>query len=393
MTRRSFLTGAGVVTVLVAGGGVWRASDRGVFSVGEGPAYEPWKNWRGDAGDGALALVRAAILAANPHNTQPWLFRVSKSRIELYLDTKRNVGALDPFLREEHIGLGCALENLMLAARAGGYDASLNLLAGKLATIPAEPKPKLVARIDLAPGKPHDSELYDAIPRRHTNRSAYIPQKPIPPQFIDALGRLTGDEADVKMFLFQAEADRKRIVQASATANVALYSDPEIRRGTDPWVRIGWNSVQKFRDGLAIDNFGEAPIAAGLTKMLPAWLLQWAASRQEKTGYADLMLSAPLIGMVAVRDRYDQEQCLRAGRIWQRAHLLATARGLAGRPCNEAVELVDREKALGKPAKQAGVLGDIVGDATWQPTFVFYMGTPTWPGLASARRPVEAVIL
>jgi len=195
------------------------------------------------------------------------------------------------------------------------------------------------------------------------------------------------------MFLFQAEADRKRIVQASATANVALYSDPEIRRGTDPWVRIGWNSVQKFRDGLAIDNFGEAPIAAGLTKMLPAWLLQWAASRQEKTGYADLMLSAPLIGIVAVRDRYDQEQCLRAGRIWQRAHLLATARGLAGRPCNEAVELVDREKALGKPAKQAGVLGDIVGDATWQPTFVFYMGTPTWPGLASARRPVEAVIL
>jgi len=157
MTRRSFLTGAGVVTVLVAGGGVWRASDRGVFSVGEGLAYEPWKNWRGDAGDGALALVRAAILAANPHNTQPWLFRVSKSRIELYLDTKRNVGALDPFLREEHIGLGCALENLMLAARAGGYDASLNLLAGKLATIPAEPKPKLVARIDLAPGKPRKS--------------------------------------------------------------------------------------------------------------------------------------------------------------------------------------------------------------------------------------------
>jgi hypothetical protein len=27
--------------VLVVGGGVWRAADQGVFSTGEGPAYEP----------------------------------------------------------------------------------------------------------------------------------------------------------------------------------------------------------------------------------------------------------------------------------------------------------------------------------------------------------------
>jgi hypothetical protein len=46
MKRRSLLKGAGVVSVVVVGGGVWRAYDQGVFSVGEGPAYEPWKNWR-----------------------------------------------------------------------------------------------------------------------------------------------------------------------------------------------------------------------------------------------------------------------------------------------------------------------------------------------------------
>ena len=111
MQRRSFLKGAGVVTVAVVGGGVWRAYDQGVFSVGKGPAYEPWKDWRKDSNDGALALVRAAILAAGPHNTQPWLFKVTNSSIELYLDTKRNVGALDPCLREEHIGMGCALDH------------------------------------------------------------------------------------------------------------------------------------------------------------------------------------------------------------------------------------------------------------------------------------------
>jgi len=391
MKRRSFLTGAGVVTVLVAGGLAWRAADQGVFEVGEGPAYEPWRNWRSDPADGALGLVRAAILAASPHNTQPWLFRVAKSSVELYLDTARNVGALDPYLREEHIGLGCALENLMLAAQAGGYDTTLKLFPGKLG--PIDPKPKLLARIDLVAGKQSGSELHDAIPHRHTNRSTFLPQKPLPPQFVEALSRIVGEETGVRIFLFQTEADRKRIVQASSAANTALYSDPEVQRGTDPWIRAGWDALQARRDGLAIDNFGESPIAAGVTKMLPAWLLRWAAARAEKTAYADLMLSAPLIGMLAVRDRYDQEQCLHAGRIWQRAHLLATARGVAGRPCNEAVELVDRERALDRPARQAALLAGITGDATWQPTFVFYMGYPTWPAPASARRPVETVVL
>ena len=127
--------------------------------------------------------------------------------------------------------------------------------------------------------------------------------------------------------------------------------------------------------------------------MMPLWLLKRVASRSEANGYSDLMLTAPLIGIIAVHDRYDRELCLRAGRIWQRAHLLATARGLAGRPCNESVEMIDHEKALGKPALRASLLGEVLHDATWQPTFVFYMGYPKWTAHASPRRSIESVVL
>jgi nitroreductase len=65
----------------------------------------------------------------------------------LYIDTKRNVGALDPYLREEHIGMGCALENLMLAAAANGYQTTLTLFSGKLGPIPDEPKPELSVNV------------------------------------------------------------------------------------------------------------------------------------------------------------------------------------------------------------------------------------------------------
>lgn len=133
MQRRTFFKNAGVATVLVVGGGVWRAFNCEVFSVGQGPAFEPWRDWQ-QTKSGPLALVRAAILAASPHNTQPWLFRVTDSSIDLYLDCRRYPGALDPYLREEHIGMGCALENLMLAAAANGYAASATLPPGKTYT-------------------------------------------------------------------------------------------------------------------------------------------------------------------------------------------------------------------------------------------------------------------
>jgi hypothetical protein len=86
MTRRRFLgavgLGAGTVVVVGAGGLTWRAVDQGVFATGTGPVYAAWDAWN-PPGHNPLDLVRAAVLAANAHNTQPWLFRVTPARIDL----------------------------------------------------------------------------------------------------------------------------------------------------------------------------------------------------------------------------------------------------------------------------------------------------------------------
>jgi len=78
------------------------------------PAYSAWRDWQ--AASGPEALVAAAVLAANPHNSQAWTFRTEANAIDLYAVLSRSTGALDPFGRERYVGLGCALENLLLAA-------------------------------------------------------------------------------------------------------------------------------------------------------------------------------------------------------------------------------------------------------------------------------------
>jgi hypothetical protein len=127
------------------------------------------------------------------------------------------------------------------------------------------------------------------------------------------LSRLATDEPDVRISLFTADADRKRIVEISTAANREIYSDPEVQCGSERWIRTRGSSVQKFRDGLTIDASRAAPNRDWSGQDDAFMDAALGASRGPKDGYSKLMLSAPLIGIIAVHDR---ENCLRAGRTW-----------------------------------------------------------------------------
>ena len=116
LDRRALLAGGGAALVL--GGLGFRAWDRGVWSGGKGVAYAPWNNLEGSAADGITRPLRAAILAANPHDTQPWLF------LE---DLKKWGGEMEPeaLKRARHV----ITENMRTVAAA---DA---LLSGNLAEV------------------------------------------------------------------------------------------------------------------------------------------------------------------------------------------------------------------------------------------------------------------
>lgn len=70
-------------------------------------------------------LVRQAILAASSHNTQPWKFRLERDAIAILPDLSRRCPAVDPDDHHLYASLGCAAENLILAAQATGLRGHL----------------------------------------------------------------------------------------------------------------------------------------------------------------------------------------------------------------------------------------------------------------------------
>ena len=70
-------------------------------------------------------LVRYATLAANSHNTQPWRFALDGSTIVIQPDLSRRTPAVDPDDHHLWVSLGCAAENLVLAAAAFGRRAEI----------------------------------------------------------------------------------------------------------------------------------------------------------------------------------------------------------------------------------------------------------------------------
>ena len=362
ISRRNLVMASGAAAL--AAGTAWLG-----WTAGQ-PAYDEvlqdvWRH-RSPEPDGLLAyLAHYATLAANSHNTQPWRFSRKGNVISLSPDMTRATPAADPDSHHLYASLGCAAENLSLAAGAAGQAATMSFGAEAGGQV----------QIDLATTRvPHD-RLFDAILERQCTRSLYDGHK-VPP---DHLAVLTAASASTgcRALVIEDEAVIEQILELSIAANTRQINDQAFRRELRSWLRFSGAHAAETRDGLYGPCAGNPAMPSFLGDIIFGFAFS-AGAENDKLA-AQVRSSAGL--MVFVRDADDRAHWVRAGRGYQRFALQATALGIRHAFVNQPVDVPDIRAQLSKLLNLKSARPDLM--------VRFGYGAPMPKSL---RRPVREVI-
>ena len=312
-------------------------------------------------------LIRYATLAANGHNTQPWLFRETPQAISILPDFSRRTPVVDPDDHHLYVSLGCAIENLEIAARATGRSGAVVVEGEGGATFTFSPQP--------GTADPAILELFRAIPVRQSTRSPYD-GRAVSAGHLDRLSvSATVEGVDVVLLTERPSIDHVRDLVIAG--NDVQMADPAFIRELKDWLRFSPTAAMEKGDGLYAPASGNPP--------LPEWLGPLAFDlafkpKSEADKYARHMDSSAGVAVFSARDE-GPAGWIAVGRACQRFCLTATALGVKTAFVNQPVEVPGLRNEMAALAGLGSRRTDLV---------LRFGHAPEMP--YSPRRAVEAVI-
>jgi len=350
---------------------------------------DPAAAWRdpgaGETDPRRFALAHA-ILAPNPHNTQPWLVELDGADgMTLSCDLDRRLPATDPIDRQITLGCGCFLQLYLLAARAQGFTPQITPFPE------GEPVPRLdqrpLVRVRLGERDParQPHPLFAAIGARRTNRNIYdierIPREEDLARIANTLGAFLGAAR------WTTNADRVAQIRDLVWRAFDVEMRTEAAAAeTFEWLRFGRAQIAEHRDGLAIDG----PMIPLLNTfgMFNRDAMIDPDSFANKTAADDWRAkaeSAPaFMWLTSTQDTPIAR--LEAGMAYARVNLAATTLGLAMHPWSQALQEYPEMEDL---YAEARTLLEIDDGQTLQMLVRVGYADPSAP---SARRGLDAIL-
>ena len=272
----------------------------------------------------AYELVRSAASAASSHNTQPWKFRCDPQGISIVPDFSRRCPAVDPDDHHLFVSLGCAAENLVLAAQVVGLHADTSFDAS---TRDDE------IHIRLTPQSPSDSPLAAAISRRQCTRAEYD-CRAVPAHDLNLL-ESAGTAQDCGVVLLTDRLSIRMLTQYVAEANAAQFADRAFLDELIEWVRFNPAEAARLGDGLSAQVSGNPDVPRWLGRRI---LRAGFSSRRQIAKDARHVQSSAGIA-IFVSNRNDKAHWIDVGRCYERFALQATALGIRNAFVNQPVEV------------------------------------------------------
>ncbi|WP_395645502.1 Acg family FMN-binding oxidoreductase [Terricaulis sp.] len=318
-------------------------------ACGKGNLPDPVAAWREPGAaeqDPRRFALAHAILAPNPHNTQPWLVALDGDEgMTLSCDLDRRLPFTDPNDRQITLGCGAFLYNYWIALAQHGRSCTFEFFPEGAPAPGArlDARPLVHARIGApladATGPEH---YFDQITARRTNRNVYdarVPEAATLQGVVDAATNWL--EAGAAPFTAHFETEARRV--AALRDLVWRGFDRETRTHgagveTYKWLRIGAREIAEHRDGLAITQplapalkaiglFGEDDFVNPDSFVNETNLKEWKAKAEGAPAF--IWLKTPEDTPV---------HRLQAGMAYARMNLAATKAGLAMHPWSQTLQ-------------------------------------------------------
>ena len=284
-------------------------------------------------------LVAQATKAPSGHNTQPWLFKQTNSSIEIHPDFTRKLPAVDPSNRELFVSLGCAAENLCLAANSKGYKAAVSVDDGTG-----------VITVSLTKRSVEADPLFVQIDRRQTNRSVYS-GKEIPSEILNKLQSVY-PEKDVEIHFYQKNTTAFNDIAAYIfEANELQMQTEAFKSELKSWMRFNKKHQDQTHDGLSYAVFGAPNVPRFIAEVVMSAAIN--AKSQNKADRKKIISSSHLVLFTAKGNTL--RGWVNLGRTLQKFLLTATELGISHAYLNQPNEEVNIAQ---KMAKTLGIDGE-----------------------------------
>ncbi len=273
-----------------------------------------------------VELVRYATLAPSGHNTQPWKFSLTEDSIRICPDFTRRLPVVDPDDRELYISLGCALENLVIAARHAGYDQEVEYFPA------GEPSKCLLITLNHT-NAAGDNTLFEAISKRYTNRREYNKQQ-IPTADLNKLESVPKEDGVTSLVLTEPE-HIEQIIELVKEGNRVQMNDAAFMHELISWIRFSDSEAEEHLDGLASRAMGRSPAPNWLGRMFMRLFV--SAKSQSKTDEKNIRSASAL--MVIISEKNDKNSWVDVGRSFERIALTMTALNIKNAHLNQPCEV------------------------------------------------------
>ena len=191
----------------------------------------------------AKILISFAICAPSGHNSQPWKFQTTENQIIVMPDMSKTLKVVDGENRELFISLGCAVENMQIAATQYGYESDYEYIDGKIVVTFRQSE-------NVTP-----DPLFDQIKKRHTHRGEFTGKK-IPSDLIKILQSVE-KEQNPDFAIFDGETNEAKLIKEKIyLGNNIQMSDTAFKNELVEWMRFNKKDIKENQNGLCYNVLG-----------------------------------------------------------------------------------------------------------------------------------------